>query len=239
MREIEYPICYAPAKFEREVNGSLKAGDVSRLRVYRDEAQELLEKSEKWLCVADGAHKEAWNNAKRVANRILAKLTNLETETCEYCGDEVLKSAMKLADGVWVCESCEAMRKEDITYRYEWKTAEEIIRNLHTIRYFEDWGTTSIADLTGITNPETHRKAHELWLKLKEAFNAEAAAYEPETYNSKLGSVGEKERREVMRSEWWNELNGDSYGDYGELTLIIEIMHYGEPLETGKILFGS
>lgn len=239
MRDIQYPICYAPASFEREVNGTLKAGDVSRLMEYRDEAMEMLEKSEKRLKTATGDQKEKWNNVKRVANRILAKLTNLETETCAYCGDKVLKSALKVIDGVWICESCEAMRREDMTYRYEWTTADEIIRNLHTIRYFAGWGTTTVAELTGIENPETHKKAYALWLKLKEAFNAEASDYEPEAYNSRLGSVGEVERREVLRSEWWETLNGDSYGDYGELTLIIEVMHNGETLETGKILFGS
>jgi hypothetical protein len=81
--------------------------------------------------------------------------------------------------------------------------------------------------------------ANELWLKLKEAFNAEAATYDPEAYDSVLGSIGEKERREVLRSAWWNHLNGDSYGDYYVLTGIIEALHDGETLETGTIVFGS
>lgn len=239
MKPIKYPSCYAPARFEREINGCLKTGDANHLRFCREEAQEMLEKSEKWLMSADGEHKEMWQNAKSVAVRILSKLENLDTQICACCGDEVVQSAMKHTDGEWLCQSCEAMQQEKMTYRYEWKTVDEIISNLHTRKRFEGWGTTTAAELTRITNPETYKQAHALWLKLQEAFDAEAATYEPEAYTSRLGSVGEVEQREVLRSDWWETLNGDSYGDYGELTLIIEFLHHGETLETGKILFGS
>ncbi len=123
-------------------------------------------------------------------------------------------------------------------YNYQWSTAEEIIANLHTLKEFAGSKGT-LADLTRVTNPETYRKAHELWLKLKEAFNAEAATYNPEAYDSKLGSVGEVERREVLRSRWWDELSKYEEQEYREITSIIEVLHHGERLETGTILFGS
>ena len=97
----------------------------------------------------------------------------------------------------------------------------------------------SIAELTKETNPETYRKAHALWLKLKDAFNAEAKTYDPEAYSSKLGSVGEVERREVLRSAWWDELSEYAEDEYYKITSIIEMLHHGEQLETGTIIFGS
>ncbi len=123
-------------------------------------------------------------------------------------------------------------------YEYQWKTAEEIIANMHTVKDFAGSKGT-LADLTGVTNPETYRKAHELWLKLKAAFNAEAATYEPEAYDSKLGSVGETDRREVLRSRWWDELSEYAEDEYHDITSIIEVLHHGERLETGTIIFGS
>ena len=74
------------------------------------------------------------------------------------------------------------------TYKYEWTTAEEVIANMDTVVKFPTFGVGSVAKKTGVTNPETYRKAHELWLKLKDAFNAEAATYDPEAYDSNLGS---------------------------------------------------
>ena len=124
-------------------------------------------------------------------------------------------------------------------YNYEWTTSDEIIRNRHAKRKFPGWGTLALTDIAGSANSEDFRKAHELWLKLKEAFNAEAATYDPEAYDSELGSFGGVERREVMRSAWWAALNGDEYGEYCVITSIIEALHHGEKLETGIILFGS
>ena len=124
-------------------------------------------------------------------------------------------------------------------YHYNWDTADKIIENMETIVKFPTFGVGSLVKMTGIKNPETYRKAHELWLKLKDAFNAEAESYNPERYDSRLGSGGPVERREVLRSAWFDLLNGDSFGDYGELTIIIEILHDHEKLETGRILFGS
>ncbi len=123
-------------------------------------------------------------------------------------------------------------------YDYGWKTAEEIIANMHTVKDFTGSKGT-LADLTGVTNAETYRKAHELWLKLKDAFNAEAATYDPEAYDSRLGSVGETDRREVLRTRWWDELSEYDENEYREITSIIEVLHHGESLETGTILFGS
>lgn len=125
------------------------------------------------------------------------------------------------------------------TYNYEWKTAEEVIANLHTKLKFHGWGMTTLAKITGTVKPNDYIKAHELWQKLKKAFNAEAAGYKEDDCNSELGSIGGVKNREVMRSSWWAALDGDSYGDYRKLTTIIEALHDGERLRTGVINFGS
>ena len=124
-------------------------------------------------------------------------------------------------------------------YNYEWKTAEEVIANINTQIKWSKHMVCSIAELTKETNPEIYRKAHALWLKLKAAFNAEAETYDPEAYSSKLGSVGEVERREVLRSAWWDELSEYAEDEYYKITSIIEMLHHGEQLETGTIIFGS
>lgn len=125
------------------------------------------------------------------------------------------------------------------TYNYEWQTDEEIVANAHTKRSFHGREETTLADIIGTDDAEVFRQAHKLWLKLKEAFNKEGADYDPALCNSILGSVGSKECREVMRSLWWAALNGDEYGDYDQLTAIIEMLHDGEDLQTGTIRFGS
>lgn len=125
------------------------------------------------------------------------------------------------------------------TYNYEWQTDEEIVANAHTKRSFHGREETTLADIIGTDDAEVFRQAHKLWLKLKEAFNREGADYDPALCNSILGSVGSKECREVMRSLWWAALNGDEYGDYDQLTAIIEMLHDGEDLQTGTIQFGS
>ena len=89
--------------------------------------------------------------------------------------------------------------------------------------------------------------ADKLWELLKTAFNEEAehyvqAEFHPFTWQSKLGSIGPIESREVMRSAWWDYLEaGKLFGEenYDRLTRIIEREHCGEQLETGKISFGS
>lgn len=124
-------------------------------------------------------------------------------------------------------------------YNYEWKTAEEVIANINTQIKWSKHMVCSIAELTKETNPEIYRKAHALWLKLKAAFNAEVETYDPEAYSSKLGSVGEVERREVLRSAWWDELSEYAEDEYFKITSIIEVLHHGEQLETGTIIFGS
>lgn len=125
------------------------------------------------------------------------------------------------------------------TYNYEWKTADEIIANINTVVNFPTFGIGSVAEKTGETEPDTYRKAHELWLKLKDAFNAEASTYNPDAYDSKLGSVGKVERREVLRTRWWDELSEYGEEEYSEITSIIEVLHDYEMLDTGRILFGS
>ena len=125
------------------------------------------------------------------------------------------------------------------TYNYEWQTDEEIVANAHTKMSFHGREETTLADIIGTDDAEVFRQAHKLWLKLKEAFNKEDADYDPALCNSILGSVGSKECREVMRSLWWAALNGDEYGDYDQLTAIIEMLHDGEDLQTGTIQFGS
>lgn len=123
-------------------------------------------------------------------------------------------------------------------YNYEWKTADEVIAHLHEKRDFAGWGIETLAELCG-TDEESYRKADTLWQRLRAAFNKEAEHYDPETNYSKLGSVGDKARREVLRTEWWDVVKGDELGDYSQLTTIIEVLHNGEQLETGVILFGS
>lgn len=125
------------------------------------------------------------------------------------------------------------------TYTYEWQTEKDLIANIHTKMCFLGSQETTLAEIIGTDDEEVYRQAHKLWLKLKDAFNKEAAGYDPDLYFSRLGSIGRKECREVMRSLWWETLNGDKYGDYDQLTAIIEILHHGEDLQTGKILFGS
>lgn len=111
-----------------------------------------------------------------------------------------------------------------------------------------------------MTNKEQLKIAGILWERLKKEFNEEAKTYDPEAYDSRLGSVGEVENREVCRPDWWKALGGekliksasenrqmfipgekltDDFYDYWEITHLIEGEHYGEQLETGRITFGS
>ena len=110
-----------------------------------------------------------------------------------------------------------------------------------------------------MTDSERVKIAEILWERLVKVFNEEAKTYDPEAYESSLGSVGNVERREVCRPDWWRTLGGealiqarsddrglifngkvdDGFDDYWEITHLIEEAHYGEQLATGKILFGS
>ncbi len=99
---------------------------------------------------------------------------------------------------------------------------------------------SKVARVRDAYNVDVAYAAEKLWERLKKAFNEEAATYDPNAYNSKLGSVGPVERREVCRSNWWKFLKGDLLGaDYREVTDMIERAHHGERLATGVILFGS
>ena len=122
-------------------------------------------------------------------------------------------------------------------YNFEWKTVDEVLAHLHERRHFPGWGCITLAEKFG-TDEDTYRKAEIIWQRLKAAFNKEAKHYDPETNYSRLGSVGEVKEREVLRSSWWETINGDEIGDY-ELTYLVEALHYGEKLETGIIHFGS
>jgi hypothetical protein len=126
-----------------------------------------------------------------------------------------------------------------INYNYEWKTLDKILKNKKTKVAFRGYHETSLDEITDGASNKDYKIAHELWLKLKEAFNKEAEIYDHELYQSKLGSVGEKERREVLRSMWLDFVEGDKHGEYRKITSIIEMLHDGEQLETGIILFGS
>lgn len=126
-----------------------------------------------------------------------------------------------------------------LNYNYEWKTLDDILKNKKTKIYFIGFGETSLDEITDGASNKDYKAAHELWLKLKEAFNKEAEIYDFELYDSKLGSVGPKEKREVLRTMWWDFFEGDKYGDYRTITRIIEMLHDGEELETGIIHFGS
>ena len=123
-------------------------------------------------------------------------------------------------------------------YNYEWQTAEDILAHLDEKRIFPGWGETSLAEHFG-TDKEVYIKADQAWQRLKAAFNKEAKHYDPETNYSKLGSIGDVERREVLRTAWWDTIGGADFGDYYQIIAIVEMLHHGEKLETGTILFGS
>ena len=125
------------------------------------------------------------------------------------------------------------------TYDYKWNTVEEILKNKDTKLEFRGWGETTLNNVSDNASDEVYKIAHELWLRLKDAFNEEETLYDNPLYQSRLGSIGEKNRREVLRSLWWDFLNGDDHGDYRRVTRIIELLHDGEKLESGTIHFGS
>ncbi len=135
------------------------------------------------------------------------------------------------------------MKKEEvvkmINYNYEWKTLDEILKNKKTKVSFRGYSETSLDEITDGASNKDYKIAHELWLKLKEAFNKEAEIYDHELYQSKLGSIGPKEKREVLRTMWWDFVEGDKHGDYRKIISIIEMLHDGEELESGIIYFGS
>ena len=124
-------------------------------------------------------------------------------------------------------------------YNYEWKSLKDILENKKTLINFRGYRETSLDEITNGATDNDYKVAHELWLKLKDAFNKEAEIYDHELYQSKLGSIGPKEKREVLRTMWWNFLEGDKYGEYRKIINIIEMLHDGEELETGIIHFGS
>lgn len=129
-----------------------------------------------------------------------------------------------------------------IDYDYSWDTPEKIITNMYKVRRFASWGINSLVEISGTSDPDVYRAAHVLWLRLKDAFNAEAEYYDEEQEvdeNYCLGSIGPVEEREVLRAAWFNTLDGDKLGDYEELTSIIEALHDRERLETGMICMGS
>ena len=124
-------------------------------------------------------------------------------------------------------------------YNYEWKSLKDILENKKTLINFRGYRETSLDEITNGATDNDYKVAHEVWLKLKDAFNKEAELYDNVLYKSKLGSVGSKNEREVLRTMWWDFVDGDSYGDYRTIINIIEMLHDGEELETGIIYFGS
>ena len=123
-------------------------------------------------------------------------------------------------------------------YNYEWKSLKDILENKKTLINFRGYRETSLDEITNGATDKDYEVAHELWLKLKDAFNKEAELYNNKLYQSKLGSVGPINKREVLRTMWWDFVDGDSYGDYRTIINIIEMLHDGEELETGIIYFG-
>ena len=130
------------------------------------------------------------------------------------------------------------MKTRTLQYNYEWKTVEDILAHLDEKRYFIGWGATTLAEHFG-TDKEIYIKADKAWQRLKEAFNKEAKHYDPETNYSRLGSIGDVSKREVLRSVWWDAIGGAEFGDYYQIIAIVEMLHHGEQLETGTIIFGS
>jgi len=128
-------------------------------------------------------------------------------------------------------------------YNYEWKTVNDIISNLDTKVVFRDW------DNEVVTLREIFRRfestdvlkdvkyTHSIWLKIKNAFNEEASSYDENAFDSVLQSTGSVCRREISSSKCWDLFGGDDYGDYSIIAAIIGILHHGEELETGTILF--
>lgn len=124
-------------------------------------------------------------------------------------------------------------------YNYEWKSLKDILENKKTLINFRGYRETSLDEITNGATDKDYEVAHKLWLKLKDAFNKETELYNNKLYQSKLGSVGPINKREVLRTMWWDFVDGDSYGDYRTIINIIEMLHDGEELETGIIYFGS
>jgi hypothetical protein len=91
-------------------------------------------------------------------------------------------------------------------YNYEWSTPEQIIANRGTKLRFRGWGISTLNEIADNPTEQECESAYALWLKLKEAFNKEARHYDPDTNMSRLGSVGQQNDREVMRSMWWDKL---------------------------------
>ena len=61
-----------------------------------------------------------------------------------------------------------------INYNYESENLDEILGNKKTKVYFKGYGETSLDEITDGASDKNYKAAHELWLKLKDAFNAEA-----------------------------------------------------------------
>jgi hypothetical protein len=126
-------------------------------------------------------------------------------------------------------------------YNYQWQTIEQILANQNTKVEFSGRYATTLAEITDNAPETIYQEAHETWQRLKTKFNQEAPTYEPESYTSKLGSIGTVEDREVRRSAWWDECKGENAKEenYHQITRLIEVLHCGEQLETGIIRFGS
>ena len=119
-------------------------------------------------------------------------------------------------------------------YKYEWKTVDEIMANLETPRKFNGVAM-KLCEIS--EHREDYELAEQIWKKLKREFNREAKTYNEE--NSIIGSVGTVKDREVMRTMWWNAFTDGGNENYAIITSIIEALHDGEKLRTGRISFGS
>ena len=84
-----------------------------------------------------------------------------------------------------------------INYNYEWKTLDEIIKNKKTKVCFRGYSETSLDEITDGASNKDYKIAHELWLKLKEAFNKEILRSE----NNFLDDLSQRIKRHINLSE--------------------------------------
>lgn len=119
-------------------------------------------------------------------------------------------------------------------YQYDWKTVDQVMANLETPRRFNGVAM-KLSEIS--VHREDYELAEQIWKKIRKEFNREAKNFDEE--NSIIGSVGMVKDREVMRTMWWNAFTDGGNENYETITSIIEALHDGEKLSTGRITFGS
>ena len=130
-------------------------------------------------------------------------------------------------------------------YNYEWKTINDIISNLDTKVVFKEWDNEVVMlreifrrfESTDVLKDVEN--AQVVWLRIKNAFNEETSSYDENAFDSVLQSTDSVSRREVSSSKCWELFGGDEFGEYSIIAAMIGILHHGEGLETGTMLFCS